>query len=226
MTPRRAASRTGLGLTTALALATALLSYGCAETTTTEGPVVPKRSSDDVLSAGQVTTSIWRAQGQEFVYLGTMTAPVEVTGSGLNVITDAGRTTLTRPADPSTLAHGDTIVPFSGANGGALLQLLAAARGSDKRLRVKLGGETMTQQLADGRELRMEFGPRESGHPPRVQALYLDDRLQALSTFTYRQAGSAWTIARTEAIHFDSAGDIPSVIRQDFKDVVIARPPE
>lgn len=84
------------------------------------------------------------------------------------------------------------------------------------RLRIALEGETFTQKLADGTDVRMEFSPRQSnGQPPRTLAIYVNDQLRTLNFYDFERAGNRWSVAGIRIAHFDATSALVAVTQHD-----------
>jgi hypothetical protein len=140
--------------------------------------------------------------------LGTVTAQVE--GMPPRVVGPANLTGF-----PGIGASSAINMPlFTGPAANALWNVVRAS-GSGRALRVKLGGPTKTDTMPDGRELRIELSPGNGGSA-RVAAFYVDNKLTALSFFTYGGESSQRIATSMDVIHFDKAGAAAGITKYDL----------
>lgn len=167
--------------------------------------------------SGKVRFSAWQTQGQGFAQLGAFSAPVEgklALASGENSI--VGPAIVTAFSGDAASRSVINTPSLTSPTGNTLLNVVRAS-GSGGALRINLGGPTRTDTLPDGRELRVEFSPLDSGDSTREAAFYIDNKLMALNFFTY--GGKRPLATAVDVVHFHEAGGIAAITNYDLTEI-------
>ena len=215
-----------LSLTSSTAFGTLFLalSYACAEVV-----IVPTATDtqNDFAVSGILASSLWRVNGSQLTYAGTVTAHARLTQDKNGLHQDFGPATSTSDAFASSSSPTQRFGPFqlrapltdkSGSNDGAHVKWRAQFKTPRVKFKTNSGKDITIQMVPD---------PRGAGRPPVASMLFDGDRPASMIQSVYALDGTRWRPTRSRVTIFGENGLPVAVTESDLtalQTASVARP--
>ena len=185
------------------------LTYAC-----TERAVAPSATDDANAFAvnGILSSSLWRVNGSQLEYAGTVSAQAHITQDNKGVHQDFGpaTTTMTPVAPLATQRFGSSLLSGPSSN------KLPVGDGRQLSYRSRLTSPRVNLTARDGKRVSIQSiaDPRGGGRPPVATMLYDGDKPVSLIEGLYEKEGKRWKPTRARITVFGKDGK-PSVVTEN-----------
>ncbi len=208
--PRRSLSRaSSIGFGT-LFLA---VSYACSEQAV--GPSAADEANPFAVS-GILTSSLWRTNGSELSFAGSISAPAHVSQDKKGLHQEIGALSVSAAPTLPPLAAGQR---FSASPLRApVANKLPLAEGSQVTWRTRFKSPRINLTTRDGKHVSLQriADPRGGGRPPVATMLYDGDRPVSMVEALYAKDGKRWKATRSRITIFGKDGQPLAVTESDF----------